>query len=146
MAPGIQKKAMFKHIRQVDISLLFIYPLLYFFFLKRDMKSMILSSFVALGIEPRNWHAGGKWVTRNLYPQLWALVFQIAFPARTGKGTHCDSKKQFCFCLTHAGLILITLLQEIENLCVLRTHTTLRYISPCHLFIYLYFFQDRVSL
>lgn len=59
MAPGIQKKAMFKHIRQVDISLLFIYTLLYFF-LKRDMKSMILSSFVELGIEPRNSHAGGK--------------------------------------------------------------------------------------
>lgn len=35
MAPGIQKKAMFKHIHQVDISLLFIYTLLYFFFEER---------------------------------------------------------------------------------------------------------------
>lgn len=105
MVPRIQKKATYKHVCHVDTNLLLIYTLLYF--LKRDVKSVILFFFVELGIEPRNWHTGGRCVTRKLYPQPWALVFQIAFPGRMGKGAHCDSKKQFCFCLIHAGFMSV---------------------------------------
>lgn len=87
MAPGIQKKAMFKHIRQVDISLLFIYTLLYFFFLKRDMKSMILSSFVELGRDRTQELACGRQVSyQEPVPPTLSASISNSFSCENRKG------------------------------------------------------------